>query len=646
VNGAVYSVSFYRDGVGASNDVDLIVEMDIGSGAWSEVARVVAGVAGGYQQQVFTFTAIGITGRFRVRSSGTALGIVNDYWYVDDIAIEELAATLELGPRLGVDMASPSTGFKVWAKSFPGGTFTLETKLPSEVVWTTRDTVGTDANQYNTVVLSASGLSPGTKYDYRLLLGGVVVHVAYVYTFALDGRLIMYQISDSHEFTTQPSYDRIRLDWETNYEPLGIPCVIVQLGDLISQEEATKDDAVVGADAELIQLAGPGKATEIMPMLYMWDDWDFAGNNSARNHIRKYLSEPDPYAAAMEMWDVYWRDHDTSGAAPSRGWSCVLHGIPIICTDSRSQRIPQTSFTPKPDGVYGNEKLTDTITTLGLAQRAWVIDRLAENSQKGLVVFVSTGTFRSPISSTPGNPVGVARDSWGIYFQSERNHILTEGWIKYGAGLKNTLVVLSGDDHWNVMWKGIAGAPVKMDGTEDAIPGAPIACSFREFKCKSGDAIQALFDQFYGSGLFSDEDSNAVIRWDLRPSRNGTDVKARVSWVRVDDGLILNDTKAGTGDPGDFWYSNGTWTQYTASGQADRTGSEEQVWPPDNGKHSGVTFTRSYTDDISGLMYSENELTYDDDDRLRAKTDIGKTDRDTLMESFEIPEEPDEEPLK
>lgn len=321
-------------------------------------------------------------------------------------------------------------------------------------------------------------------------------------------------------------------------------------------------------------------------------------------------------------------------------------GVPIICTDSRSQRIPQTNNTPRDDGVYGKEPLTDTISTLGLEQRAWVIERLAENSQKGLVIFVSTGTFRSPTKSVTGNPSPIARDSWGIYFPAERNHILTEGWIKYGAGQKNTLVVLSGDDHWNVMWKGLAGAPVKMDGTEGGIPGAPIPCAFREFKCKAGGDIQGLFDGFYGPGIWADEDTNACIRWDLRPSYNGADVKARTTYVSIVDGSIVNDTLAGTGDPGDFWYSNGTWTQYTASGQADLTGSEEQVWPPDNGKHSGVRFERSYTDDITGMMHPESELAFDDEERLRAKNDIGQTDRDTLMESFEPPEEPDEEPLK
>ncbi len=524
-------------------------------------------------------------------------------------------AALTHGPRLG---SPSSSGFSVWAKFDGAAVVVLQVRVNGTTAWTTADTGAVNTSLLNTVTLEVTDLLPKTKYDYRLLADGVEVASYYTRTLPVSGRLVVYQHSDQHG-NTDNAYILSLGDYQANYEPLGIPGVLLQTGDLVTP--MTVETPEVHAEAVLLEIAEMGDTVKYLPLCYMWDDWDFGGDNSAKEYLPAFSSHAD----ALKVWEYLWRDMPRH-AAPSFGYAIDLAGVPLIMADQRSQRTAQTSFIPS---TQGDEPLSDSVTAYGLEQRAWILSQLIAAREKGLVLFLSTTTMRDNVNVffDPGEGAG-GRDSVGIFYKAERNYIFKTGLQPWTGNL----VALTGDDHYNAVWRQDMAEPTNARAaTGVARPGVGTGCPYIQFKVASAGLVPIIAVPFtFGRGNYFQRISplltGDVLRIDLTTANGGQDARARFTHLLIPSGNI--DADDATGVPADFFYHNGYFNYY------DPTATEQnQLYPPDNGQTSG-TFQRWYTDDVSGAMISRVNVERDHYERLRYFKDIETQDRDELLQIY------------
>jgi hypothetical protein len=446
-------------------------------------------------------------------------------------------------------------------------------------------------------------------------------------------------------------YAAILSHYTTNYEPLGIPGVIAQLGDFYPMGALNPLNSQLTAQdvwdtlylPAMVSLDASGAAYKL-PWLYMWDDFDYAGNNSAGPYgVYNDVSVTDKAAEARKISDWGWREH-TFPAPPCRAYVYEIAGVPFIITDTRSMRTGQvSSFTP----IYDYTK-NDGNTLWGAAQLTWLRSLASRYNTKGLVVLTSGTTFKdqvvpyiSPYTS------GGARDSVGIWFRAERNILLRE-MAGNGWGWRRNLVLWTGDDHWNTVCLGSGGSEKISPGTAlmpangNYPPADATGMSFLEFKVSASvdaDAYNAgngpiIFgtDQrvFYGRAVKTlatgeNDRHNTMVVWDITSRNGGSDVSARITYTvgacsqsAHSVGSIETDDLERVGD---FYFENGNFQTYNAA-----TGNQNQRYPPENTQEQ--IWERAYLDDINGNLISERFAVRDLDGNLRDKRDIGDLDAD------------------
>lgn len=533
-------------------------------------------------------------------------------------------ATLLVGPRLG---SPASAGFKLWAKFDGPATIALETKLTTETTWTSQDSQAVDTAKSNTVVLEASGLQAKTSYDYRILEGETQLFTEETMTMPTTGRFVVYHASDWHAQAISGGISAFILtDWETNYKPLGIPAVSTYIGDFVNLLAETLGSAVVEVSDELEKHCGVGLLWSRVPMLYQFSDWDWAGNNSS-NTAAAFSGEGDPLQAAYDLQDHIWRDRGQP-AAPSYAHTHEIAGVPLIFADTRSQRVPQNSANPINENILGDNGIGDQY---GDAQLAYLKTQFQTYGHRALVLFFHTDTFTD--KRTPVVPGGAAqRDSTGAFYQMKRNELINEGMLGYGYESRNNLLILSGDDHRNCLFQGLAGGPTRWD-MEAGRTKPPYRLPFREGKCNGtqGPAVGGskllfgrgqLFDGF-GTG------NRSIIRLEISSTKGGTNVEARLTWVDTDNGFTLvQDTLAsGLNTIGDLYFDNGVYSAYQGSGIQE---SGTQFFPAENSNEPKPTFSKAYIDDVLGTVHPRERVERDDYNRIRRIEDIGEADRDEL----------------
>lgn len=534
-------------------------------------------------------------------------------------------ATLLVGPRLG---SPASTGFKLWAKFDGAGTITLETKLTTETDWTSQESQAIDTGKNNTVVLEASGLLAKTSYDYRILDGTTELFTEETMTMPSTGRFILYHGSDWHGLSSSAGISAwILNDWETNYKPLGIPVMSTHVGDIVIFAGETPASAETKLDTELVKHCGVGLLWSRIPMLYQFSDWDWAGNNSS-NTADAFSGEGDPLQAAYDIQESYWRERGQP-ATPSYAYAHEVAGVPMIFADSRSQRVPQATIDPRADSILGNNGVGDQY---GDTQLAYLKTQLQAVGRRALVLFFHSDTFtdqRGPTSSSAASQ----RDSTGIYYQKKRNELIDEGMIGYGYESRNNLLVISGDDHRNCLFRGQAGGPTAFDlALDDTKP--PYRLPFREAKVNgtSGPAVGASKTIFGLGALFEGfaAGTHSILRMDITSGAGGVRAEARLTWIDTDvDTTIPQDPAIPGLNPieGDLYFDNGTYSAYQGSGIQE---SGTQFFPAENSNEVKPTFNKAYVDDILGTLHPRDRVQRDQYNRLRRLDDIDDLDRDDL----------------
>jgi alkaline phosphatase D len=154
---------------------------------------------------------------------------------------------------------------------------------------------------------------------------------------------------------------------------------------------------------------------QAMPLISIYDDHEFRNNWDAMF----VMTEPDRYAAAMQVWDEFFPQRDAVGDVRYRNirWGANLEIFVLDCRRFRSADAA-------PDDANK--------TMIGATQKAWLYQVLA----------ASTATFKLILTSIPLD-FGVGNDHWAA-FSTEREEIL--GVI--AAQQISGVLFVSGDQHY------------------------------------------------------------------------------------------------------------------------------------------------------------------------------------------------------
>jgi alkaline phosphatase D len=324
-------------------------------------------------------------------------------------------ATVVAGPWSG-NITSTSATVKVVISEAGQPVRVLASTSPdlSNPVFST--TAVTQAASGNSVRLDLSGLTPLNTYHYAVELGGIPVTSG-----DLKGKFTTHPVSGPASFkfsfascgdyanTSQYAYESI-----VNENPL----FFIHMGDMNYDDINSTDPATYrNTYTNLITQGQLRRVCRAMGMNYIWDDHDYAGNDSNKNNIGRSASR-----------QVY-RERFPHYPLPAGGPDAAIYQtykvgrVQFILSDLRSERDPVSN--------------TDNASKshMGAVQKQWFKDQLiaARNAETPLVVWLSSVPFIS--TSTSG-------DDWGR-FQTERREILE--FIRDNR-IQN-ICIISGDMH-------------------------------------------------------------------------------------------------------------------------------------------------------------------------------------------------------
>ncbi len=274
--------------------------------------------------------------------------------------------------------------------------------------------ITTTAAAGNVVTLDIEGLQPATDYDYGIEVAGVVrtesVARGKFRTFpqgASSFRLAFASCGDFRD-ADQRAYDAILAEQ---------PQLLIHMGDLhysdtsstVAEDYRRNYDGVLSHPKQ-------GALYRGVALAYMWDDHDFAGDNSN--------GAAPGVAAARTIYREYVPHYPINVSGGTVAQSFTVGRVRVIMTDLRSASVAATVAE------------SATKSRLGAAQKAWFKQEVIAARDAGfpLILWVSTAPW-----------IGTAQlgdDSWAGY-ATERTELAN---FFRDNRVKN-LVVLSGDMH-------------------------------------------------------------------------------------------------------------------------------------------------------------------------------------------------------
>ena len=255
------------------------------------------------------------------------------------------------------------------------------------------------------------GLAPGREHHYAVELDGALQRqLTGRFTTPVDGPFSFTVALGACARTgsNHPVFDEIR-----EHRPL----LFLHLGDFHYENVSSRDPDEYRRAFDRV-LASPRQSAlyRAVPVAYVWDDHDFAGNDSDRSARGREAAR----LVYRELVPHYPLAQSAADAPIHQAF--VLGRVLFVMTDSRSERTAHL----RPDGPRK--------TMLGDAQKAWLLERLSEAPRYGLVVWVNTLPWIAP--RRPG------ADHWGGY-AAERHEIAS-----FVAEREiDNLLMLSGDAH-------------------------------------------------------------------------------------------------------------------------------------------------------------------------------------------------------
>jgi alkaline phosphatase D len=275
--------------------------------------------------------------------------------------------------------------------------------------------VTTSANLGNTAKMTVQGLQPDTEYYYGIEVAGALRPEAAsrgrFRTFPI-GRVSMFRIAfgscSDFRLQDQRAFDAIREER---------PLLFIHMGDLhyIDTNSTAPDDYRANYDRVLSNAAQSALYRNV-PTAYMWDDHDFAGDNS------------DTSAAGRDAARSVYRErvpHYSLGPTGGTiGQAFTIGRVRFIMTDLRS------------GAMAASTRESATKTRMGAAQKTWFKQELINARDGGFpcIVWVNTVPWICPPQ--------LGDDSWAGY-ATERTEIAN--FIRDNR--ITNLAMISGDMH-------------------------------------------------------------------------------------------------------------------------------------------------------------------------------------------------------
>ena len=322
------------------------------------------------------------------RRVGTALTVLMTLGAATAAVVGAQSTPLQSGPMLGY---SQMTEVAVWVQTTVAASVQIAYwPQGDEPARTLTGAVETHAATAHTATLRAEGLTPGTRYEYEVLVDGISVALPYPTSFATQ-ELWQWR-NDPPEFTiavascfyvNEPAFDRPGEPYGSDFQILEHlrarqPDAMVWLGDNTYLREADWHSRSGILHRYTHTRSYPG----LQPLLASthhyatWDDHDFGPNNSDRSYWAQGLTR--------EAFELFWPNpshgvQGVPGIATAFEWADTL----FVLLDDRTNRTP-------------NDRVTGKRTMLGDAQVEWLIDTLV--SSTATLKFVAVGgQFLNPV---------------------------------------------------------------------------------------------------------------------------------------------------------------------------------------------------------------------------------------------------------
>lgn len=294
--------------------------------------------------------------------------------------------------------------------------------------------VTTAAASGHTAKLTVQGLVPDTDYFYGIEVGGVLrrepVSRGRFTTFPLGKASFKIAFSSCGDFRAadQRAFPAIIAEK---------PLAFIHMGDLhysdtnstVAEDYRVNYDLVLGHAAQ-------GPLFRAMPVIYTWDDHDYAGNDSdstatGRGTARSAYRERVPH-------------YPIGPGDGTIGQAFTIGRVRFIMTDLRSAALPASL------------RESSTKTKLGSAQKAWLKQELinARDNAFPLIVWVSTHPWIAPAK--------LGDDSWAGYAteRAEIANFLRDNRVSNVAIISGDMHGLAFDDGTNSDYATGGGAPI------------------------------------------------------------------------------------------------------------------------------------------------------------------------------------------
>lgn len=309
-------------------------------------------------------------------------------------------------------------------------------------------TLTTAAGSGNVVTLDIAGLQPATDYDYGIEVGGVIrteiISRGKFRTFpqgASSFRMAFASCGDPGD-TDQRAFDAILAEQ---------PLLFLHLGDLhygdtnstVAEDYRRNYDGVLNHPNQ-------GALYRGVAVAYMWDDHDFAGNDSNGTAIGTATART-VYRDTVPHYPI-----NVSGGSVAQ--SFTVGRVRVIMTDLRSAATPATT------AESANK------TRLGAAQKAWFKQELLSARDAGfpLIIWANTSPWIGPPQ--------LGSDSWAGYTteRTELANFFKENRIVNMILLSGDMHALAFDDGSNSDYAVGGGAPlVVLQAAPLTRPGEP-----------------------------------------------------------------------------------------------------------------------------------------------------------------------------
>lgn len=278
------------------------------------------------------------------------------------------------------------------------------------------DTVVSSTALGNSVKIPLTGLQANTTYHYAIEINGVAQTAG-----DLKGRFTTFPVpgpaSYRFAFASCGSYNNAS---QFVYEGIvnDNPLFFIHMGDMNYQDvNSTDPNDYRSVYTNQITIGQLRRVCRAMGMAYMWDDHDYAGNDSNKNNIGR--------TATRQVYRERFPHYNLAAGGPDQAiyQAFTVGRVRYILTDLRSERDP----------ISQTDNATKSM--MGSVQKAWFKQQLIEarGSEVPFIVWNSSVPFIS--TSTSG-------DDWGR-FQTERREILE--FIR-DEKIQN-IVIISGDMH-------------------------------------------------------------------------------------------------------------------------------------------------------------------------------------------------------